>query len=458
MFNHLDPGTSEQDWLASSQWERVGDIAADNFDELVVVAAHPDDETLGAGGLLARTSARGIRTRIIFATDGEGSHPASSSHTPSDLRRVRRVEAADAVRILAPLAEIVFLGIPDGQIRDNSEQLRQQLDEFISAKEGVGTLVVAPWRNDGHPDHDAAGDIAAAVAQNAGVRFLEYPIWMWHWATPQDSRVPWAQMLRLQLEPSESSTKAEAMRAHVSQTRPLSAARGDEALLSAEMQAHFGRNVETFIEMPSTGDATSRSSLVEEFFDEFYEGKDDPWGFESRWYEERKRALTLAALPRPRFTSALELGCSTGMLTSLLTERCDRLLAVDIAAAPLEVARQRLKSSSSTSFVKMVAPQEWPDGSFDLIVLSEVGYYWNELDLHRTLDRIDGSLTANGVLIACHWRHDVPEYPLSGDEVHAALLRSTGLVRTVHHIEDDFLLEVFVRPPAVSVAQETGVK
>src|SRR5690606_6269650 len=102
----------------------------------------------------------------------------------------------------------------------------------------------------------------------------------------------------------------------------------------------------------------------------------DPWGFETRWYERRKRAITIASLPRQRYRHALEVGCSTGMLTAELAKFCDAVLAVDTAEAPLTTARARLTGEHHVSFERMTMPHEWPTERFDLILFSEVGYYW----------------------------------------------------------------------------------
>ena len=198
-------------------------------------------------------------------------------------------------------------------------------------------------------------------------------------------------------------------------------------------------------------------SLGRGYFDEFYAGRDDPWGFTSRWYEERKRALTLAVLPRRRFTSVFEPGCSIGVLTADLALRCDALLATDIAAAPLRVARKRLRDNPHVRFEQRTVPQDWPPGSFDLVVLSEMAYYCSDLDLDELIRRARSSLTADGVLLLCHWRHPVSEYPQSGDEVHRRALADRGLTRLAGYLDDDVRVDVLVRPPARSVAAQEGL-
>lgn len=446
-FDHREPGTAEEVWSASAPWADQPCLPLDDVDRLVVLAAHPDDETLGAGGLLSRLASRGVPVSVLIATDGEASHPQSPTHDAERLAVLRRDEARAALACTAPRAELSFLGIPDGTLREHRHELLAGLTDAVGR--GSRTLLVAPWAGDGHRDHRIAGEVASEVAANTGARLLEYPIWMWHWGTPTGARIPWQRVLRLELTVDEQAAKRRALTAHRSQIAPLSDAPGDEALLGAEMQRHFERDVEVFVQ--PTG------SLGERFFDDFYDGKADPWGFETRWYEERKRAITLASLPRERFTSALEVGCSTGVLTQGLAGRCDRLLAIDIADAPLERARNRLLGHPQVGFAKMATPAEWPDGEFDLIVLSEVGYYWDATDLDTTLERALGSLTQDGVLVACHWRHEVAEYPLSGDFVHDRIRRRAELSRIVQHIEEDFVLEVFARPPALSVARESGV-
>ena len=102
-------------------------------------------------------------------------------------------------------------------------------------------------------------------------------------------------------------------------------------------------------------------------------------------------------------------------------------------------------------------PEEWPTGPFDLVVVSEIGYYCSADDLSVLIRRAVGSLTNDGVLVACHWRHPVSDYPLTGDEVHDRLRRESGLQIVAEHIEEDFRLDVFVRPPGQSVARREGL-
>jgi SAM-dependent methyltransferase len=192
------------------------------------------------------------------------------------------------------------------------------------------------------------------------------------------------------------------------------------------------------------------------YFEQMYAADPDPWSFETRWYDTRKHALTVDALPRRRYRSGFEPGCSTGMLTARLAARCDRLLAVDAVAAAVETAAARVADRPHVEVRTARMPDEWPDGTFDLIVLSELGYYFADADLATLLDRAASSLDADGDLVAVHWRWPVEEHARPGDEVHAALASRPGLHRLARHEEADFVLEVFGRDPA-SVAQRAGL-
>jgi hypothetical protein len=193
-------------------------------------------------------------------------------------------------------------------------------------------------------------------------------------------------------------------------------------------------------------------SLDRGYFDALYTEHPDPWRLADRWYEQRKYALTLAALPRPRYENGFEPGCSVGVLTEQLADRCDRLLAVDTAAAAVAATRTRLAGREHVRVEHRELPAQCPAGPFDLVVLSEVGYYFDAADLDRPL-------APGGDLVAVHWRHPVADYPLPGDAVHDRLAARPDLTRTVRHTEADFRLEVFARtPPAArSVAQAEGL-
>lgn len=188
------------------------------------------------------------------------------------------------------------------------------------------------------------------------------------------------------------------------------------------------------------------------YFARMYERADDPWGFAQRWYEQRKYALTLAALPDPSYRAGLEVGCSVGVLTARLAQRCDRLLALDVSERALAAARTRVPST--VELRRAAVPDGWPAGTYDLVVLSEVLYYLDPADLERVLDLAERDLAPDGVVVACHWRHPVADYPQTGDAVHEAAGRRWPRLSRVE--EADLLLDV-LSPRTDSVAARTGL-
>ena len=195
------------------------------------------------------------------------------------------------------------------------------------------------------------------------------------------------------------------------------------------------------------------------YFDRMYAGARDPWRLASRWYEQRKYALTMASLTRLRYRSAFEPGCSVGTLTELLAPRCEALLSVDRVPAAVEQARSRIGPRPGVRLAVMAVPEQWPDERFDLVVLSELGYYLDGAGLERLVAASVAALEPGGELVAVHWRHPVAEHALTGDEVSARIAAAPGLSRLASHVEDDVVLDVHVRvPPApLSVAAREGL-
>ena len=144
--------------------------------------------------------------------------------------------------------------------------------------------------------------------------------------------LPWAPCARLDLDDAGRAAKRAAVAAHASQVRPLSAAPGDEVLLGPDLLAHFDRDGEVFLLLDEP--------VEDDALDQVHRERPDPWQVDSA-YERRKRALTLASLPRERYRSALEVGCSVGALAVDLAGRCDRVLAIDDSATAIDLARRR---------------------------------------------------------------------------------------------------------------------
>ncbi|MBC7923585.1 MAG: methyltransferase domain-containing protein [Ferruginibacter sp.] len=163
-------------------------------------------------------------------------------------------------------------------------------------------------------------------------------------------------------------------------------------------------------------------SLSPGYFERLYTENPDPWGFETRAYEREKYATTLAALPRTTYHNALEIGCSIGVLTEQLAGRCGALRAVDVSETALQRARQRCARLPHVRLERRQLPGEFPTEQYDLILVSEVGYYWSAADLVRARQAITDGLRPGGHLLLVHWTPYVADYPLTGDAVHEAFL------------------------------------
>ena len=193
-------------------------------------------------------------------------------------------------------------------------------------------------------------------------------------------------------------------------------------------------------------------SVADHYFDELFQDNDDPWAFKQRWYERRKRALTLAALPCERYASIFEPGCANGELSAELATRCERLTCCDTSARAVELARERLSAFDHATVLHARLPEQWPESRFDLIVFSELGYYLDSDDLASWIDRALESLTPDGQLLACHWRPDIEGCSLNAEMVHRTLGLRLPMQKLFTHHEPDFLLDLWSRD-GTSVAE-----
>ncbi|HEY5857681.1 MAG TPA: PIG-L family deacetylase [Aldersonia sp.] len=237
-----DPGTAEDDW---QRWgTRFPDLDLRECKRLVVVAPHPDDETVGVGGLMATCVEHRIPVAPVAVTDGEASHPDYPPWPPPTLARMRIAEMHGALTTLGVAAAPVRLGLPDGDVAGHQPALATALTNLLSDAP-ADTWCAATWRGDGHPDHDAVGRAAAIACRAADVRLLEYPIWMWHWARPGDPSIPWAHARSVPLTPQSHLAKLTAIRSFRSQTEPPPAAPDLPPVLPGHILAHWRRPHET---------------------------------------------------------------------------------------------------------------------------------------------------------------------------------------------------------------------
>lgn len=182
-------GTPAPVWLAALDRGPLPPLDLRDCPGLVVVAPHPDDETLGLGATIAQLVASEVGVQVVSVSDGGAAHPGSTPLDRMRMEATRQHELRRATGILG-VSSPVSLGLPDGQLADHEDKLTDLLVEFLDAAP-VRPWCAATWRGDGHPDHEAVGRAAATACTRTGAVLLEYPIWMWHWAIPNDAAVPW---------------------------------------------------------------------------------------------------------------------------------------------------------------------------------------------------------------------------------------------------------------------------
>ncbi|BBP76415.1 SAM-dependent methyltransferase [Pseudomonas gingeri NCPPB 3146 = LMG 5327] len=195
-------------------------------------------------------------------------------------------------------------------------------------------------------------------------------------------------------------------------------------------------------------------SLPADYFEQLFSASQDPWAFRTRWYETRKRQLTLATLHHQRYARVFEPACANGELSVALAPRSDHLLCMDASPTATELARQRLQGQANVEVRHGYLPRDWPEGRFDLIVLSEIGYYLDPADWQHVIAKACDSLRVGGSIVACHWLNPIAGCPQDGRQVHRLLESHPALHRSVRHEEADFLLEHWCTEPYVIDLEE----
>lgn len=431
-FDASLPGT------AASAWDDVigtaGEIDLDpsTLPAVIVVGAHPDDETLGAGGLVARLAAHGVPTTVVVVTNGAASRAGDDAAARGGLVEIRAEELGRAMGILAPLAQVIAMGFEDGTTRERRGDIRDRMSPLF-ASAAPGTLVIAPWAGDGHRDHRVVGEICEELAEESDVTLLPYPVWFWHWGDPSAGLGAMEELRTIPLTEDELALKVAALAQYRSQ---IDGDLGVEPVLRSDVIPHFTRSAEAFV-VPRGGDRRDRH------FERLHHFDPDPWAVATSWYERRKRAVMLAALPEERCGSALELGASAGHFTLDLARRSDHVVAVDLSPSAVARAAERTRTCGNVDVEVRDIRDGLPDGRFDLVVVSEFGYYLTHEQLHRLVARIERSLTSTGVVLACHWRGYSDDMHQTGADVHEAL---ANRFRTrVDHEDEEFLVGVFSR-------------
>ncbi|GGB87910.1 hypothetical protein N798_07235 [Knoellia flava TL1] len=451
----LDHPDGEERWLRDDRWATVAHADARDvltaYERLLVVAAHPDDECLGAGPLVADAADLGLDVVLLVLTDGEGSHPRSPTVGRSAMATRRRTEAQRSLAVLAPGARLLHAALPDGGLAPRHDDVVRAVRDLLDDR----TLVLAPWTADGHPDHDAAGRAAAdavavAVAEappgGPGPGLAHYLVWFWHWSEPDD--LPWEAVLVVDGSLAGVQRASRAVEAHHTQVAALSPRPGDERLLTDEVLAPSRRGFTTLLLAGGTPRPSGRTRADEReaAFDAMFDGGDDPWSSDS-WYERRKRDLTLAVLRRERYDRVVDVGCSTGALTRGLAARSDRVVGIDASSRALDVARR--DTPEGVRWVHGRAPEVLErigdeNDAVDLVVLSEVLYFLTPFEVWLTLAATLLRLAPGGEVVLVDWRHPTEDIPLDGPAVHAQVRAALARWACVEHAERDVLIASYV--------------
>ena len=189
---------------------------------------------------------------------------------------------------------------------------------------------------------------------------------------------------------------------------------------------------------------TSAQRIDPESFDKVYRSTKDPWNFESSWYELRKYQLSLAILPDPHYRRCFEPGASIGVLSQSLARRCDQLVTIEASPTAVNVAKKRLKGTPNVEVRCGSVPEDWPDETFDLLVLSEIGYYFDHESFAEIAGRCSSLLDSGGTVLAAHWLGNSPDHLRHGNEVHSDLLATLG-TPTASYSETAFRAETWQR-------------
>ena len=197
---------------------------------------------------------------------------------------------------------------------------------------------------------------------------------------------------------------------------------------------------------------------MKSYFASLYSRDKDPYKVQTRWYEKRKIQLLLGSLPKERYEYAFEPGVGVGALSQPLSERCERLIVSDLNEKAIRSTKDALKKAKNVDYIVSAIPAYWPpeETRFDLIVLSEILYFLDEIELEEVIDKCQQSLLPSGNIVICNWKHAFTQRKLSTEFIHACFSSITDLRLIVKHEEDDFLLDVYSKDP-LSIAQSEGI-
>lgn len=415
-----------------------------NYSTCLVMVPHPDDESLACAGITATLISLNVEVFVILTTDGSKSHPNSQKYPAGKLAELRLSELKNALNLLGTKEENWrFYGAEDAAMPGKGMPGFVDLVDRLAADltQIKPDLILVPYELDPHCDHRATHQLLISALEQSKIgrpKIWEYPIWLYENAIAEDiPKLDKGELLALEVS-NYLPLKVKCINAHQSQVSHLIDDDPNGFILLPEVIENFLTEREYFMERKKIN---PEATLSEKYFEELYSKNRDPWNFETSKYEEEKYNATIAAIPVGNYNKALEIGCSIGVLTEKIATLSNHLVAIDISNTALNQAKERLKSASNVEFRLGGIPTAFPEGDFDLILMSEVGYYLSMEDLLLTRAKIANSLNQNGILVLVHWTHFVADYPLTGDEVHNCFT-DQGFSRLHHSATTDYRLDV----------------
>ncbi|MBA2057172.1 PIG-L family deacetylase [Psychrobacter cryohalolentis] len=241
-------GTSQDAW---KNWSGLQDMPrfdiAKSFaphQRVCIFAPHPDDEVLGCGGLLQQLAANGNPIVLIHVTNGTQSHPNSQFYSQEKLNIIRPQESVKALEVLSVAHQVttVALDLTDGNVFAQQDQFHQKLSTIIQPND----ILITPFMHDGHPDHEATGQVVVSFAKQHHLVCYQVLIWAWHWAKPADSRIPWHCAMRVDLTTEQLQRKIEAIACFESQITADDST-GNPPILSAQTIVRISQPWEVYL-------------------------------------------------------------------------------------------------------------------------------------------------------------------------------------------------------------------
>lgn len=241
-------GTSQDAW---QNWQGLQVLPRLNIDKrflphqrVCVFAPHPDDEILGCGGMLQQLAENGNPILLVHVTNGTQSHPDSQIYPPQTLDVIRPQESLAALEVLGITEQvsIISLELSDGDVFAEQDKFNEKLATVIQPDD----ILVTPFMHDGHPDHEATGQVVAAFAKQHNLDCYQVLIWAWHWAKPADERIPWDSAVRLDLSAEQLARKTQAIDCFASQTT-VDESTGNPPILSAQTIARISQLWEVYL-------------------------------------------------------------------------------------------------------------------------------------------------------------------------------------------------------------------